>query len=144
MKLSPERVVFSVVLLLSCLWVSSFSQANSDIKENDLYKRIEGEFRLSSRIPQSFFVRILNIGSAEITNFDQGKLQYGQDTQIYEAAFYISHDRRFLFFGNVVDLSVDRRAQNLSMVASNRGRGRFLRSPECVGTPGESRCRVEF
>lgn len=118
MTLSFSRVVFSVALLVSCLWVTSLSQTNTGVRENDLSKRIEEEFRLFSRIPQSFSVRILNIGSSEIANFDQGKLQYGQDSQIYEAAFYLSHDRRFLFFGNVVNLTIDRRVQNLKYLST--------------------------
>ena len=117
MTLSISRVVFSVALLVSCLWVTSLSQTNTGVRENDLSKRIEEEFRLSTRIPQSFFVKILNIATSEVGNFDHGKLQYGQDSQVYEAAFYISHDRRFLFFGNVVDLTVDRRAQNLKYLS---------------------------
>jgi len=110
-------MAFPVALLVFCFGITSFGQTSSSSKGDELSKRIEEEFRLSSRIPQSFFVKILNIATSEVAYFDRGKLEYGQGSQVLEAEFYISHDRRFLFFGNVVDLTVDRRTQNLKYLS---------------------------
>lgn len=101
-----------------------------------LRQRIEREFRAASRISPSLMIRFGGLKSSEIAGIDLGVLEYGQGSQFYPVAFYLSRDRRFLFFGSVIDLEVDRREQFLQLIS--------LQDAHSRGKPNAPVTIVEF
>lgn len=99
-------------------------------------RRIEEEFRLASRIPPDLTVKIVEMKPSEVKGFDRGTVEYGRGSQTLQSPFYISSDRQFLFFGDVINLRVDRRSNALRYLSTV---GQYVR-----GEPNAPVTVVEF